>query len=442
MIFPLYSFFPNVSNMKDEKSFWIKALENDSWHAELIASGLAIYGSLAMGPFLDEWAQYLSVYFNERTLNYMYYAFMYLFMAQSVLSVGFIAHLCLRILWVGLLGLASVFPDGIPKEHKTYKKEYLDDLRKEFPDLSAYSMKVDKVCSTVFSVLCMIVMISIAYFFWIVVFILISYLLNLFLDDRTIGRIASTIATLFIVIVLLLSVTSMKRFQDNKLVQSIGLKPGKFVGKILFPILNKPMGYIMNTLATNTHSTKFAVSSILVPLVSMLFMVSHLEKIVPFYNDQGKYFKINYREGKADSENYLNSLKGNYIRQIVIQEEKIADNYLVLFIPYFERERPFWEKECGALEEKSDTLSKKEKRILERKYYDNCANQYYKVFLNDQQVYADFTSRYHEHNGEWGFETYIPLDGFERGRHVIRVDSKFEYEGEFSSRYIPFLKVQ
>lgn len=427
--------------MKDEKSLWIKALEKDSWHAELVASGMAIYGSISLGPVLDDWAQYLMVYFDERTLNIVYFALLYVFMAQSVLVFSFIFHLSLRIVWVAFLGLSSVFPHGIGKEHKTYSDNFLAHLKEEFPDISAYTIKIDKVCSVVFSILCVVVMISFSYFFWIVVFTFIAYLLSFFLDDNMITWIGIIVGSTIITLLMLLSLTSMKRFENNIIVKKVGYKPSKFLGSVFFPIVGKPMGYIMNTLATNTSSNAFGFAAILFPIFGIISTASHIEKIAKYYSSAENYYKVNYREGKADSGNYLDSSPQKYIRNVVIQSDKIEEDYIMLFIPYFEREQPHFEKVCGIFE-KNDTLSKRENRIFENQYYNTCANQYYTVFIDDRQMSITLNSKYHEHNDEWGFEAFIDIAHLSKGRHVLRLDTKFEFEQQYASRYIPFLKVK
>lgn len=86
--------------MAKEKPEWLQALEAQSWQAELIASGLAIYGSLTMGPYIEGITEWAALRFNDRILGILYYLFTYIFAAHAVLVISFIAHLALRILWV------------------------------------------------------------------------------------------------------------------------------------------------------------------------------------------------------------------------------------------------------------------------------------------------------------------------------------------------------
>ena len=106
--------------MNNNKPEWLQALEAQSWQAELIASGLAIYGSLSMGVYLDGLAEWAVLRFNDRVLDITYFLLLYIYSAHAILVISFITHLALRILWAGILGLSSVFPGGINMETKTF----------------------------------------------------------------------------------------------------------------------------------------------------------------------------------------------------------------------------------------------------------------------------------------------------------------------------------
>ena len=48
---------------------WLEVLESQSWQAELIASGLAIYGSLSLEKYLVQMIGWSMLHFDDYTLK-------------------------------------------------------------------------------------------------------------------------------------------------------------------------------------------------------------------------------------------------------------------------------------------------------------------------------------------------------------------------------------
>ena len=94
-----------MENQKEQQTpEWLRRLEQESWQAELIISGLALYGSFQLPEFIyaviDFFIRHLSVsqYFTGYMISYL------MLLGVSVLSGFFIIHFVLRAYWVGLIG--------------------------------------------------------------------------------------------------------------------------------------------------------------------------------------------------------------------------------------------------------------------------------------------------------------------------------------------------
>jgi len=79
------------------KPLWLEALEKQSWQAELIVSGLVIYGSISAGPWIDKGVIYMSTIFSDRILDFMSLLLTYIYLIYALIIVCFISHLVLRI---------------------------------------------------------------------------------------------------------------------------------------------------------------------------------------------------------------------------------------------------------------------------------------------------------------------------------------------------------
>ena len=121
----------NISTKKKPK--WLRALETQSWQAELVISGLAIFGSLQLPSLLNNLVDYCLFNFSEEYMEVFFFLFIYPYFAATILIFSFIAHLILRALWIGMLGLVSVYPNGINPDQDFFSKDYMKKFLKEYP---------------------------------------------------------------------------------------------------------------------------------------------------------------------------------------------------------------------------------------------------------------------------------------------------------------------
>ncbi|SVD36746.1 uncharacterized protein METZ01_LOCUS389600, partial [marine metagenome] len=88
-----------------------------------------------------------------------------LFVSNYVLIISLSIYLIMRGFWVAVIGLSSVFPKGINVKKLNYSKYYTSKLYKY--DIDHYSIIIDKICSSIFSISFLIIMfiISLSFFF-------------------------------------------------------------------------------------------------------------------------------------------------------------------------------------------------------------------------------------------------------------------------------------
>ena len=82
-------------------------LEQESWQAELIISGVAILGALLLPELVDRFGQWALIYFSEDLgLFLILFLFSQYFICGSLIF-GFVVHFILQGIWIGLIGLNS-----------------------------------------------------------------------------------------------------------------------------------------------------------------------------------------------------------------------------------------------------------------------------------------------------------------------------------------------
>lgn len=426
--------------MKPEKPEWLKALEAQSWQAELIASGLAIYGSISMGPYLNEIVEWCALRFNDRNLTIFYYMFIYVYAAHAILMVSFIAHLGLRILWAGILGLSSVYPNGINTDSEVYASHYMEKLKKEFPDLSEYSLKLDKQCSMIFSVLCAFVIILFSCSFWILVYVGISELLLNIMPVAAVNSIGYAIVILLGIFFVVNALLSNGKLKNSDFAKKYAYKINQKTSKGLYFIGYSAINYIMQTIRTNVTSKLFFIGMIGILFFSMLISIPNFSKMIPYYQSD-LFVRLNMHANQVVPENYLENMEGKTLLRPVVQSEVITDNYVKLFIPRFKRELTVVQELCGTYEW-NDDLPRQENYDKRDAFRTECASKYYTLYLDDVPVdNVSFDYKRYLHNNKSGYQVFLNIDSLTQGKHELRIEAKYKSDrGHQLRRVIPFYK--
>ncbi len=151
---------------------WLEETQNNSWNPELLISGISILFIFTIADRLDDFAIGI---IQDHAINptFVFVSLLYITMAMEALKYAFVFHLVLRGVWIGLVGLNYVYPNGIVKEKlpkMSQKKFFLEDLTDNVSNI----MRVERICSSIFSIAFSVVGISA----WIMVFIIPAAIIN------------------------------------------------------------------------------------------------------------------------------------------------------------------------------------------------------------------------------------------------------------------------
>jgi hypothetical protein len=84
-----------------------------TWEVELLISGVAVFAMLQLPGWLDDRFFGLSPRFDADWMQPLEMIYIYLKSATLILAATFSLHLLLRAQWIAVVGMYSVFPDGI-----------------------------------------------------------------------------------------------------------------------------------------------------------------------------------------------------------------------------------------------------------------------------------------------------------------------------------------
>lgn len=145
-----------------ETQEWIKNRQSIIWEPELLISGIVLIGLLQIPELLDKLSHYLndwgpSIFFTSN-LDEVMAAF--LKTSITFLIAGLIFNLFLRSIWVVMVGMSYLFPNGYSLEKFKFQPYYKENIERNI-DFKSAILKLDQICSftyslTFFSFMCVV----------------------------------------------------------------------------------------------------------------------------------------------------------------------------------------------------------------------------------------------------------------------------------------------
>lgn len=411
---------------------WLRALEAQSWQAELLISGIVIAGLIQVPDLFIHWAEGYLLASTGLGHTFINMASMFVLGAVNALIVFFGIHFIFRSIWIALLGLNSVYPEGINiHSTKGAGEKYWKKMKKKYPDLSLYNQDLDRQCSLIFSYATALAIVMVSFS----IIILIAYQIALFLI-ALFPFIKDYIVPIGIGLYLLFTIGSLglqqlvKKYPANKQYERYFEGYTKIAsGLFSLYIFEKPINYISNITMSNSTSK---LGGFLIFLFCGLLGFTAAMQVSnhPIYNYFGEvdYFTFNNRPHRTLIYNYENLRdKETQIFTPIIPSDIVSEKVLKLFIPIIEREEEavglvsfsFWER---------FNWSQAERDAAQRADLKKYAT-FNQIFVNDKVYRAlDFQYYTHPNAGEFGLLSYIPTDQFSTGKNLLEIKKNYFYQ--------------
>ena len=427
----------SVDQENNKTPKWLKRLEKESWQAELLISGLALYGTLQL-PVFVYWLtdMLLNIFPPNYYLAGYVIAFFYLF-GIAILTTFFIIHFVLRGYWIGLIGLNSVYPEGYKVEDGFYSPIYSRLLAAKLPSIKETIKKVDKQCSTMFSgaFVFMLLYGSMSLSF---TFILGIYALTKDFIPFFIWIILGVLFGLAVIVMSVLGpMSKSEKFRNNEFLQKIFFKMSYWFGNLTTPFFFKPVNQILFTYGTHAKS---ATSNIRVSVpffaIAMFLSLFHLQKSnIGILINKGNGENINIHENTIYKTHYLDQYEvGDNIFVPVLESDVITDPFIKLFIPILRNESSIQDIICGKYEEDKSLDSDTEYKI-QKQFQLDCYNKYITIKINDTLFDAELLRHNHSQGDRKGVLCYIPSKILSEGKNQIKVQKIKNTEQEIYDEY-------
>ena len=106
---------------------WIKKHEEDSWKSELFISGGAIFTLFQVPGLMDTWLPRIQLSTSfDISISILIAG---VAIVSRVLLFGFIINLIIRAIWVALLAVHQMFPNGPDFEKLAYHEDFENDFK-------------------------------------------------------------------------------------------------------------------------------------------------------------------------------------------------------------------------------------------------------------------------------------------------------------------------
>lgn len=383
---------------------WLKHFQENSWEAEILISGGAIFSLFQFSDYLI----YIKTFLSEnKPIAGLDPIIIFCMLTIKGVTFGFILHLFLRGLWIAMVCVNSAFPNGVNRARLRFTGKYSDDLSD--PTLTVKIASLDRVCGLVFYS-------AFAYVMAVTGIVILSAFLF------ALKAIMPWLLWILIVPLLIFFITD--------LLSSGWFRRNKQVGKIYYPVyiffntLSLLFIYRKSLQIVFSNARKLPTILFVTIFIIISFSLSYFS-LYKALNRHDPFREREYPATKAGAvirgvENFYidNIADGENIRWFAIQSEIVTQPYLKLFITYRETYR------AGIEASGSSSF-----------------DQIVTVTINDVVIKnPDWFAYVRVEANQSGIITMIPMAGLPSGKNIIEVHIDDPYFDRFPALKLPFWK--
>lgn len=404
-----------------------------TWEMELLISGATVFSLLQLPDLLD--TAFYSVFprLDSGASAIVLMPYVYLIAATYALIGTFVLHLGARAYWVSLVGLRSVYPDGVSWEMLRWGPLYKRAVRNRFPGIATTVEAADNRASRVFGFGVGFALMLLAPLLLMVVLATITYAVYEFSGHAISWGIAwGAVFVLFFGP--FLAVFLLDKFAPGHMASNGILARG--AARVLHGYLRSGFGSVTNYPILlffsrygqyrSSMMTSFAIFAVLAVVMLRMFGREDVFNL----DGYAELPSLSDTRGRAlDPRSYADQRAGrlSLVPQPFIQSEVVDGDYLRLFIPYQPaRDAPLMHGLCdAALAPAASTDNLDERNLLQRAAANtllDCVGTVYSVLIDGTDV-ADlhFDLASESALGLRGFVAMIDVRDLPRGRHELLI---------------------
>jgi hypothetical protein len=433
-------------NRQSNRNNWLERVKANSWESEILLVGFVLIILIQLINFSPQ-LQYKMLTYNSITnlygiINVLIIPFLLntLYLSNLVLIVNLSIYLVIRGLWIGTIGLSSVFPKGININFLKFSNNYKIDVYNK--DLDQYSKIVDKVCSSIFSISFLIIFLLVSLSLFIIEIVFSLLILGEFTEYLSLTNPETFSSYIPIVIKNVLSIAMLISFLIFVLsgfiyiIDILLLYPLKSLNNKYFIIIYRFferiyrflfITFVYETLLLTVISNikkRTIYAFVLVGIITGYFISSWSFINISVYESNVSEIEskgFNKYENLLEKYQLLNG-KENLELLPMIQSDIVSENYLKLFIPYMPQVNSFL-NDCMFKNNENKTML-------------NCIDDLYAIYIDDELIDSlAFHFYTHPINNQKGFISIIGIENLTIGNHLLLIKSE-SYNTKYESKGI------
>jgi hypothetical protein len=431
-----------AARAQSSKPEWLKRLEAESWQAEMIVSGIAIFGSLQLPGLISRLIDYQLFNLPETLMWPAYFINIYLYIGTALLIGGFMIHFVLRALWVGMVGFNSVFPLGIQRNTKVLSETFLDRLIADYGDVNAYIKKLDDICSSLFALAFAGAYTMVAICLTILGLLLISSGIHYLLPQYSVLQILAVLGGIFFVLAMLNSLFAIRSVRDSAFAQRWHYPISMTFNRLVYNFAARPVLTIQYTSLTGSNLTRyFGVLGGIVVMCLLLIYPMLAETRISFLIPD-VYWRYSGDPGWVRTSGYANTLQEEslLLAPLLESNELEAGASTWIFVPLPKREIDVLVEQCQVPAVDTEGLSRIASRQRRTERFLACADEYLNFSLNGQRITPSAFKRYYYPNrSEPGVIAYFSGLPAVAGQNTFPLEHGYRNgAGEPRTTYLPF----
>ncbi len=420
--------------MEDVRPDWLKSLAEKTWNLELLISGAATYFASYLPELTDKAFFYFLDNFTSAAAadrsKLPILAYSFLKIIAYLLPLTFIVHFIMRAFWASLVGVHTVYPQGIVYDRLPGQKAFSKELyAKKFGALANYILRLDKLCNQVFGFAFVIVLFAVG------LSMIYLILFGLLLLSRTyFPNFVSDSILLFFMLLAILPAFA-QQFADR-------INPEKYprvvstlkyllmlLPKMMFPLIFTPFTYLSMIFSTNVSKRKFymvlfgVMTLVMTGAFFNLFVTVSKLKKADFHFGAQKHWGEYENRYTTHAESYEDQLPENgRTGSVMVPSEMVSGPLLKVFVSYTKSFDDVLNVYCGQQPELSDSIPKIRRRAMQDSLKSVCFTNNLQVMINDSSFQTtEWVFQRHAITGAPGVITYLPTQRFKTGKNVLTV---------------------
>ena len=397
-----------------------------AWEQELIISGAVVFALMQLPSVVDGLFHRLEGRVSGAGWSMTMIGYEFSKLILYALISAFVVHLASRAYWVGLMGLHSVFPDGIRWDRARVGPIGQEEYQRRFPTLPQSIAATDDFCSVIFSFAFMMVITFLAVILWCVAAVAIVWGISALAYGGVWQQ------GIFMGIFMALAFTPAALYQaDRRLGHR--LRPDGWPRRIVragivfffHASLLRLVGPISQVLFTNLPRRRaYAMFFSVLAGLMVLFFVKDLmlgQGMGPGVG-AASYLPDEDDPRGVDSQLYEDQRPDDAPASTPsIPSDVVQGPYVRLFIPYLPRRHdPAVAARCPGVKPPSGTDPGNEAAV---RAVTDCLARIQRVWLNGRPLTGvDFRFRTDPRTGARGIVGYVPTAGLPHGENLLQVE--------------------